>query len=195
MQAKLKLTLTLFTMLCVLVQAIPQATEAGVWYLLVRRADRPEKNYYELTRSARFMEPRFFSEEMLRQYKPSPLNHGADIITDGSVLYGVYQAWKVRIIATSDSQKTPTSARDGAYFLSYSRNPDWKFAAKKYKVVRTTSGGHRIAYTDFQDWREYTIELSPEWPRPWTIYEVEILSSNAFVEIWRATNQPKENPR
>ena len=74
-------------------------------------------------------------------------------------------------------------------------NPDWKFAAKKYKIVRTTSGGQKITYTDFQDGREYTIELSPEWPRPWTIYEVEILSSNALVEIWRATNQPNENLR
>ena len=68
MKAKLTLTLcTLFTMQCVLAQPIPQATEAGVWYLLVRRADRPEKNYYELTRTARFMEPRFYGEEMVRQ--------------------------------------------------------------------------------------------------------------------------------
>jgi hypothetical protein len=122
MQAKLKLTLalcTLFTMLCGLAQAIPQATEAGVCYLLVRSADRPEKNYYELTRSARFMEPRFFSEEMLRQYKPSPLNHGADHYGRQCPVRCVSGMESIWIIVTSDSQKTPTPARDAAYFLSW----------------------------------------------------------------------------
>lgn len=186
---------TLLVVPCGLAQAIPQGAEAGFWYLLVRRADRPEKNYYELTRTARFAEPPFSSEEMVRQYKPSPRNYGADISTDSTVRYGVYQAWKVRIIGTSDSQKTPTSVKDSAFILSYSRNPDWKFAAKKYKVVRTRNGGQNVTYTDFQDGREYTMELSQDWPRPWTIYEVEIVSSNAFVEIWQATSQPKANPR
>jgi len=51
-----------------------------------------------------------------------------------------------------------------------------------HKVVRTTNGGQNITYTDFQDGHEYTMELSPDWPRPWTIYEVEILSSNVFVK-------------
>jgi hypothetical protein len=140
MRATLTLTLVLFTLPVVpsgMAQAIPQRAEAGLWYLLVRRADPPEKNYYELTRTARIVDHPFSSEEEVRQYKPSPRRSCIDIITDLSVRYGVYQAWKVRVIGTSDSQKTPTSAKDGAYVLSYSRNPDWKFAAKKYKVVRT----------------------------------------------------------
>jgi len=190
MSAKLTLTAiiyALFMVLSGLAQATPQEAETGFWYLLARRADRPEKNYYELTRTARFMENPFSSEEMARHYKPSPRNYGADVMTDRAIRYGVYQAWKVRIIGKSDSKKTPTSLKDGAYVLSYSRNPDWKFAAKGYKVVRDADGGQKVTYTDFQDGREYTIELNPDWPRPWTIYEVEILGSNAFVEIWQAT--------
>lgn len=169
-----------------LAQPTPQEREAGFWYLLVRRADRPEKNFYELTQTARFVGPPFSSEADVLQYKPSPRNLGADIMTDSTVRYGVYQAWRVRIIGTSDSQKTPTSVKDSAYALSYSRNPDWKFAAKKYKVVRTRNGGQNVTYTDFKDRREYTMELSPDWPRPWTIYEFEVHSSNAFVEIWQS---------
>lgn len=200
MRARLTRTAVMCTLLmapCVLGQAIPQEAEAGFWYLLVRLADRPEKNYYELTRTARFIEPPFSNEEMVRQYKPSPRNYGADIMTDSTVRYGVYQAWKVRIISTSDSKKMPTSVKDSTYVLSYSRNPDWRFAAKKYRVVRTPNGGQSITYTDFQDGREYNMELSADWPRPWTIYEVEIVSSNAFVEIWQAeaTSLHKANPR
>lgn len=197
MRATSTLIVGLCTLLVVprgLAQAIPQEAEAGFWYLLARRAGRPEKNYYELTRKAQFV-GFISSEEEARQYKPSPRKYGADIETDNTVRYGVYQAWKVRIIRASDSQKMPTSVKDSAYVLSYSRNPDWKFAAKRYKVVRTGNGGHNVTYTDFQDGREYTMELSPDWPRPWTIYEVEIVSSNAFVEMWQATSQPKANPR
>ena len=190
MSAKLAATAIMCTFLmvpCRLAQASHQEAETGFWYLLARRADRPEKNYYELTRTARFMENPFSSEEMVRQYKPSPRNYGADVFTDSTVRYGVYQAWKVRVIGTSDSKKMPTSLKDSTFVLSYSRNLDWRFAAKKYKVVRTTNGGQNVTYTDFQDGREYTMELSPDWPRPWTIYEVEIINSNALVEIWQAT--------
>lgn len=87
------------------------------------------------------------------------------------------------------------NVEDSTYVLSYSRNPDWKFAAKKYRVVRSPNGGQSITYIDFQDGREYNMELSADWPRAWTIYEVEIVSSNGFVEIWQATSQHKANPR
>ena len=186
---------TIFMVPFGLAWTIPQDAEQGSWYLLVRRADRPEKNYYELTRNARFMELPFSSEEMMRKYNPSPHSYGADIMTDSTVRYGVYQAWKVRIIATSDTQKTPISVRDGVYVLSYSRNPDWKFAVKKFNLVRTPKGGQDLSYTDLQDGREYSLKLTPDWPRPWTVYEVEVLSSNAFVEIYRTTSQLKTNPQ
>jgi hypothetical protein len=165
--------------------AIQQAEDSGSWYLLARRAGRPEKNFYELTRKARFLEQGLLSEEMVRKYKPSPAHAGFDIETDGTVRYGVYQAWKVRVIRTSDSEKAPTSTKDGIYVLVYPRNPDWKFAAKGYKSVRTANVGRTLTYTDFQDGHECTVKLSPDWPRPWTIYEVEVLSSNAWVEIFR----------
>ena len=164
-------------------QTNARKVDADVWYLLVRRAGTPQKNYYELTRAAHFVNLPFSSEQELQQYKPSPRNPGFDIITDLTVRYGVYQAWKIRVARLTDSQKAPASLKDAVYVLVYKRNPDWRFAAKKYKVDRTASGGQNFMYTDFQDGREDTMELSPDWPRRWTIYEVEILDANAFMEI------------
>jgi hypothetical protein len=161
-------------------------------YLLVRRASAggPEKNYYELSRTARFLEPQLYSHEIVSRYEPSARNYGFDVETELSIRYGVYQAWKVRVLGTSDSQKAPTSTRDALYVLIYPRNPDWKFCARKYGVVSANTGGKNITYTDFQDGREYTMEVSAKWPRPWQIYEIEILNSNAFVEIWQASKHP-----
>ena len=206
-----RITLRLVTLLPLLVAvlggwalATSQRVDTGLRYLVVWRGGRPEKNYYELTMRAEFMERRLYDEELLRRYvefvrHEEMLGHhnfgpGPDIITDHTARYGVYKTWKVRIIGTSDSQKAPTSAKDGTFVLTYSRNPDWNFAAKKYKVVRRANGGQSVTYTDFQDGREYTMELSPDWPRSWMIYEVEILSSNAFIEIWQTSERPKINP-
>lgn len=155
-------------------------------YLLVRRAGGPEtssENWYDLTRSASCMD---CSHAELLRYKPSPKNYGFDVVSERTVRYGVYQAWRVRIVSTSDSQKAPVSTGDAVYVLIYPRNPDWIFAATKYRVVSTEAGAKKINYTDFQDGHEHTIALSPEWPRPWQIYEVEILASNVFLEIWQA---------
>src|SRR5215470_16864844 len=130
LRATLPLTVALLLLLVApsgWAQANSQGTDAGFWYLLVHRVERPEKNYYELTRKALFAERELYSEELVRQYKPSPRHSGADIITDSTIRYGVYQAWKVRVIGTSDSQRTPISVKDSAYVLIYSRNPDWKF--------------------------------------------------------------------
>ena len=156
-------------------------------YLLVRRARGDvtlSENWYDLTRLADFLE-RHSSEE-LRQYKPSPKNYGFDVASERTGRYGVYQAWRVRIVSTSDSQKSPVSTKDAVYVLLYPRNPDWIFGATKYSVVSTQAGAKKITYTDLQDGHEYTIDLSPEWPRPWQIYEVEILASNVFAEILAA---------
>ena len=159
-------------------------------YLLVRRARgtaTSSENWYDLTRSA-FCVACGHSSEELRQYKPSPKNYGFDVVSERTVRYGVYQAWRVRIVSTSDSQKAPVSTRDATYVLLYPRNPDWIFGATKYSVMSTQGGAKKITYTDFQDGHEYTIDLSPEWPRPWQIYEVEILASNVFAEIVQAQN-------
>jgi len=181
--------------------ATSQRVDNGLRYLVVWRGGRPEKNYYELTREAEFMERHLYTEELVRQLEElarheEMLGHhnfgyGADIITDSTVRYGVYKIWKVRVIGTSDSQKAPASVKDGTFILTYSRNPDWNFAAKKYKVVRRTNAGQSVTYMDLQDGREYTMEWSPDWPRPWMIYEIEVLSSSAFVEIWQTSGQPK----
>jgi hypothetical protein len=85
----------------------------------------------------------------------------------------------------------PTSTQDGVYVLIYPRYPDWKFCAKKYSVVSSKDGARNITYTDFADGREYTIQLSSKWPRPWQVHEIEILSSNAFLEIWQASKRPQ----
>jgi hypothetical protein len=75
---------------------------------------------------------------------------GFDISTDSTIRYGVYQAWRVRVVGTSDSVKAPVSAKESAYVLIYPRNPDWSFCAKKYSVVSLKGGARRIVYTDFQ---------------------------------------------
>jgi hypothetical protein len=166
----------------------PKGNE-DVRYLLVRRAGRPERNYYELTRTATFFEPQLCNDELISQLKPPPSFFCCDIISEYTVRYGVYQAWKVRVIGTSDSQGAPTSTKDSVYVLVYARHPDWKFCARKYRIESSSDGARKIIYTDFQDGREYTFELSPKWPRPWQIYEVEIQSSNAFPEIWQASKE------
>jgi len=165
-------------------------SSTDVWYLLVRRAEG--KNYYELSRTAKLLEPQHFNDEFFSRYQPSSRQMGFDISTDSTVRYGVYQAWMVRVVGTSDSVKTPTSAKDFAYVLTYPRNPDWKFCAKKYNVTPLKGGARRIVYTDFQDGKENVIDLSADWPRPWQIYEIEILKANAFVEIWAASKRSRE---
>jgi hypothetical protein len=180
--------------LCASVQAIPPADDAkdtgDLRYLLVRRAGSPERNYYELTRTARFLEPRLYNDEDFKRLKPSPGNYGFDIQTELTIRYGVYKAWKVRVVGISDSQKSPTSTKISAYVLIYPRNPDWRFCARKYRFETQNNGAKKITYTDFQDGHEYIFAPSPEWPRPWQIYEIDILSSNAFPEIWQASKQP-----
>ncbi len=162
-------------------------SSSGFWFLLVRREG---KNYYDLSRTAVFLEPHHISEELLRRVQSSPEHLSIiDIIADTTIRYGVYQAWKVRNIGVSDSVKAPASARDSAYVLVYPRNPDWKFCARKYRIESFPNRARKITYTDFQDGKEYVIDLSPSWPRPWQISEIEILSPDAFPEIWQASKQ------
>jgi hypothetical protein len=179
-------------------QSSSQSADDGLRFLLVRWAGETGKlkNYYDLSKTCKFFEPQLFNDEFFRQYKPRARDRiGPDIITDETVRYGVYQVWRARVTATSDTQKTAASAKDGAYVLIYARNPDWRFAAKRYKVERTASGGQTVTYTDFQDGREYKMELSADWPRAWTVHEIEILSANAFEEIWQASKGPTAEPK
>ena len=161
----------------------PQAPNHGdIRYLLVRRAGRPEKNYYDLQQAPRFLEPGRYNEEMLGQYKPSPDALGVDI----SGRYGNYQAWKVRWLSKTTSVELPSSPKPGMFVLSYPRNPDWVFCARSYQLSGEGST-RRLTYVDFQSGREYTVELGKSWPRPWDVSRIEILNDNAFLEIWKAS--------
>ena len=161
-------------------------TNDDVRYLLVRRVGR--KNYYDLSRKAQFLEPQL-PEELVKHYQPRAGTGGFDIITDSTVRYGVYQVWKVRVIETSDSDKNPTSSKDSVYVLLYPRNPDWVFCAKRYNM--SANATRTLLYTDFQEGREHTIDLT-KWTRPWRVFEVEILNSNALTEIWHlSTGSPE----
>jgi hypothetical protein len=165
-------------------------SSTDVWYLLVRRAEG--KNYYDLSRTAQLLEPQLFNDELFSRYQPSSRHMGFDISTDSTVRYGVYQAWKVRVVGTSDSVKMPASSKDSAYVLIDPRNANWKFCAKKYSVAPLRGGARRIVYTDFQDGKENVIDVSADWPRPWQIYEIEIVKANAFVEIWEVSKRSRE---
>jgi hypothetical protein len=160
---------------------------------LVVRCDEKKANYYDLTRFAQFMEPQRYSKEFFRKYQPPSarcLGIGFDIGTEHTVRYGVYQAWKVRIVGTTDSVKMPASTKDSVYVLSYARNPDWIFCAKKYSFVPLNDGARKIIYTDFQDGKDVVMDLSADWPRPWQIFEIEILRAHALPEIWEASKHP-----
>jgi hypothetical protein len=106
-------------------------------YLLVR-CDEKKTNYYDLSRFAYFIETQHLSDEFFKKYHPPSskcLGIGFDIATEHTVRYGVYRVWKVRVVGTTDSVKMPASTKDSVYVLSYARNPDWIFCAKRYSVV------------------------------------------------------------
>ena len=185
----------------------------GLWYLLVSRAGRgapetggQERNYYDLARRAQFLEPqRHNTEEIARcdqeergwcAPRCKALHRGclADIVTDHSVRYDVYRAWKVRVLRSSQSNKTPISTGPGVYVLIYPRNPAWIFCATKYRIETLKDLARRIIYTDFEDGSEYTLHLSNQWPRDWQVHQVEILNSNAFPEILPASSRASDAP-
>jgi hypothetical protein len=161
-------------------------------YLLVRRAGPPEKNYYDLSRTAQFLEPQLFNDTFFSRYQPSPKGIGIDVITETSVRYGTYQIWKVRVLAGYDTDNAASSAKDSVYLLDYPRQPDWKFCARKYTLTALGGGARSLTYTDFQDGKEYVMNLTPSWPRSWRVFELEILNDNAFPEIWQASKRTLE---
>src|SRR5215472_5787856 len=78
-------------------------------YLLVRRAGPPLKNYYDLSRTAQLWEPQLFNDTFFSRYQPSPKGMGIDVITETTVRYGNYQVWKVRVLASYDTDKAAGS--------------------------------------------------------------------------------------
>jgi len=96
------------------------------------------------------------------------------------------------VLASYDTDKAASSAKESVYLVDYPRQPDWKFCARKYALTEVGGGARNLTYTDFQDGKEYTMNLTPDWERPWRVFELEILNNNAFPEIWQASKHSLE---
>ena len=134
-------------------------------YLVIRRAGRPEKNYYELAKQVRLL--------------------GADVVTSEppGIRYGVHSIWKVRVQRITDSKNDAVSAKAATYILIYERDPDVRFCAQHYNVSSRSSGARYIDYTDCVDGQRYSFEMTQQWPRPFVIYEVEVLDRNVLQAL------------
>lgn len=155
------------SMLLFMSAAVGQAKQNDdIRYLVIRRAGRPEKNYYELAKQVRLV--------------------SGDVITrdPSGIGYDVHGIWKVRVQRTTDSKKNSESAKDATYVLIYERDPDLRFCARHYAVSSLPSGARRVDYTDCEDGRRYSFEMARQWPRPLVIYEVEILDRKVLRELW-----------
>jgi hypothetical protein len=146
-----------------------------VRYLVIRRAGSPEKNYYELAKQV-----------VIADAPPSyvPL---LDVITkepDG-IRYDVHSIWKVRVLRVTDSQKDSASPKDADYVLIYERDPDVRFCSIRYEVSSLPSGGRQIKYTDCEDKKQYFFKMTKQWPRPFVIYDVEVMDRDALHDVWK----------
>ena len=145
-------------------------------YLVIRTAGGPpDKNYYELAKQVEMA-------DRAPDYAPGLM----DIMTTEprSIRYGVHSIWKVRVLRSTDSVKDPVSSRDAFYALIYERDPDVRFCGVRYEVQNLPSGGRRIEYTDCEDKKRYSFGMTKEWPRPFVIYELEVLDRDALRAVW-----------
>ena len=158
----------------------PAQDSGDLRYLLVRRAGTPEKNYYEFTRR-------------LVGILDSDLEFRGvlDVRTEdpASIRYGVYRIYRTRVLRETDSEKQPASAAEGTFLLIYRRDPDLKFCAKSYRFENEPSGARKITYTDFVDGREYTFRMTKNWPRPFSIYVVEVFPADLLHDVWQKFHQ------
>jgi len=142
-----------------------------VRFLVIRRAGRPEKNYYELAKQVELLD--------------------GEVVTKApaGVRYGVHSIWKVRVKWVTNSRNDSASIRNAHYVLIYERDPDIRFCAVNYHVSDLPAGARRIDYTDCEDRRQYSFEMTRQWPRPFVIYEVEILDRNVLRDLWERQKQ------
>src|SRR5215469_2808183 len=138
-----------------------------VRYLVIRRAGRPEKNYYELAKQVELFDGEVMTKE------------------PGGIRYGVHSIWKVGVKRITDSKKDAVSARDATYVLIYERDPDVRFCAQDYNVTSLSSGARRVDYTDCEDGKRYSFEMTQHWPRPFVIYEVTVLDRKVLQALLR----------
>lgn len=153
-----------------------QAREVDdVRYLVIRRAGAPEKNYYELAKDVVIVDapPKFIPWMDVWTKQPE------------GIRYGVHGIWKVRVLRVTDSRKDSVSANNGVYVLIYERDPDVRFCAIGYEVGSLPSGGRQIKYTDCEDKKQYSFEMTKQWPRPFVIYDVEVLDRDALHDVWQ----------
>jgi hypothetical protein len=146
-----------------------------VRYLVIRRAGAPEKNYYELAKDVVIVDapPKFIPWMDVWTKQPE------------GIRYGVHSIWKVRVLRVTDSMKDSVSSKDGDYVLIYERDPDVRFCAIGYEVSSLPSGGRQIKYTDCEDKKQYSFEMTKQWPRPFVIYDVEVLDRDALHDLWQ----------
>jgi hypothetical protein len=145
-------------------------------YLVIRRAGGPpDKNYYELAKQVEMA-------DRAPGYAPGLMD--IETTEPGSIRYGVHSIWKVRVLRSTDSVKDPVSSRDAFYALIYERDPDVRFCGVRYEVKNLPSGRRRIEYTDCEDKNRYSFGMTKEWPRPFVIYEFEVLDRDALRAVW-----------
>jgi len=169
-----------FAFLFVLLMVWPlsgQTKPAGdIRYLVIRRAGGPpDKNYYELAKQVEMADRAPF-------YAPGLMD--IETTEPRSIRYGVHSIWKVRVLRSTDSVKDPVSSRDAFYALIYERDPDVRFCGVRYEVQNLPSGRRRIAYTDCEDKKRYSFGMTKDWPRPFVIYEFEVLDRDALRAVW-----------
>jgi hypothetical protein len=145
-------------------------------YLVIRRAGGPpDKNYYELAKQVEMA-------DRAPGYAPGLMD--IETTEPRSIRYGVHSIWKVRVLRSTDSVKDPVSSRAAFYALIYERDPDVRFCGVRYEVQNLPSGRRRIEYTDCEDKKRYSFGMTKEWPRPFVIYELEVLDRDALRAVW-----------
>ena len=145
-------------------------------YLVIRRAGGPpDKNYYELAKQVEMADRAPF-------YAPGLMD--IETTEPRSIRYGVHSIWKVRVLRSTDSVKDPVSSRDAFHALIYERDPDVRFCGVRYEVQNLPSGSRRIEYTDCEDKKRYSFGMTKAWPRPFVIYEFEVLDRDALRAAW-----------
>jgi hypothetical protein len=161
----------------VLLGAAPAQDSDDIRYLLVRRAGSAERNYYEFARRVVGI-----LDEHLEFYGR------LDVATEdpGSISYGVYRIYRCRVLRETDSEKQPFSPARGAFVLIYRRDPDLKFCTRRYRFDTEPSGARKITYTDFEDGHEYSFRMTKNWPRPFSIYQVEVFPANLLQDVWQS---------
>jgi hypothetical protein len=146
-------------------------------YLVIRTAGGPpDKKYYELAKQVEMA-------DRAPGYAPGLMD--IETTEPRSIRYGVHSIWKVRVLRITDSVKDPVSSRDVFYALIYERHPDVRFCGVRYEVQNLPSGRRRIEYTDCEDKKLYSFGMTKEWPRPFVIYELEILDRDALRAVWQ----------